>query len=310
MNKFSSYTEIKALVKDDFDKMNQLLQKVAAKIGIGNNDFTQEVDLFFNNEAKQLRPCLIFLFSRLLYDEVDENTIKLAAAVEIIHNATLIHDDIIDDAEIRRGKTALHLKYGNKLSIITGDFLLSVAIKILTSIKVPIIIETFAQCLENLCIGEIKQYFSLRTTPTIDEYIKKSEAKTASLFTAALSSLAAIDCSPYKKDLETFAVNFGTAFQIKDDLCNITDEKALKPVLTDINNGIYTAPVIFAFGENKDLSAETTNNILKEASKEENISKTKKLIKQKAQTAVKALENLTPDIYYNAIYALCENLFT
>ena len=309
MQNFQNYNEIKKLVQSDFDKMSDFLHKTASLAGEYDAVFRQKIDIFLNQSSKQLRSCLIFLFSRLLYDEVDENTIKLAGAVEIIHNATLIHDDIIDNAEIRRGKTSLHKIYGNRLSIIAGDLLLSSAIKILTTIKVPAIIDAFADCLENLCKGEIKQYFSERKTPTIESYIQKSEAKTASLFVASLSSLAVINCSPYKKDLENFARHFGIAFQIKDDLKNITDEQDLKPLLTDLNNGIYTAPIIFAFGENENLSEKTTEEILSQATKEENILKTKQLIEQHANKAITSIENLPHDTYYNAIVSLCKNLY-
>lgn len=308
MAEFSSYSEIKSLFAEEYQKTDAFIKEVLFPIENYNEQFFENLSFCLSGPSKQLRSCLIFLFTRATGGKIDNNTIKLAAAVEIIHNATLIHDDIIDDADIRRGQKTLHKNYNSKLAIIAGDYLLSCAIKILSDIQNHDIIESFADALKQLCKGEIRQYFAEKRTPSIFEYVEKSNAKTASLFTAALKSAALLNKSLFIKELEIFAKNFGIAFQIKDDLNNFIDEKFKKPLLLDMNSGIYTAPVIFAFGEKKDLSAILTETIYKKSVEEENILQTKKLIISKMNIAKNALIPLPESVYKNAITAICDFL--
>lgn len=309
---FTTYDKIKDLVSEDLKKMSLEIFRMFENSVIPNSEFLNELETCFNNGSKQIRSCLIFLFSRALFGKVCNETIKLAAAIEIIHNATLIHDDIIDEAPMRRGKTALHKKCGNKLAIISGDFLLSLAMRILSELGNIAIINNFALCLNSLCIGEIEQYFSQKTTPTINQYLQKSSAKTASLFQAGLKSLSCINNNEFAEILDNFAIRFGTAFQISDDLKNFPDSKEQflknppKPLLNDIENGIYTAPVIYTFGENKNLSNISTEKIIKSASNIEARKKTLQLIQQEKESATSQITSLPDSTFKQAILDLCK----
>ncbi len=289
--------------------MSSVISERIYKTNIPEQEFLNELNEYFKSGSKQLRSCLIFLFAKAINAEVNEKTVKLAAAVEIIHNATLIHDDIIDESDIRRGKTALHKKYGNKLSIIAGDYLLSLAINLLSETGNSKIIENFANCLNALCLGEIEQYFSQKTTPSLEEYIIKSEAKTASLFKASLKSLADLQEKKHSKSLETFAKYFGIAFQISDDLKNISalpQKEKQKPRFNDIKAGIYTAPVIYAFGENKLLDKFSTDEIIKKSGTKPIQEKTKQLIKTQVNEAKRQITNIPDSAYKQAILKLCD----
>lgn len=292
--------------------MSLIIIKRFEDTSIQNKEFLSELKKYFNSGSKQIRSCLIFLFSRALFGNVCNNTIKLAAAVEFLHNATLIHDDIIDDAAVRRGKTTIHTKYGNKLAIISGDYLLSLAMSLLSELDDMSIINNFSCCLKFLCQGEVEQYFSQKTTPTINQYLQKSAAKTASLFEAGLKSLSNLNNNKFNKSLNTFANHFGTAFQISDDLKNFSYsndaplQNAPKPLLNDIKNGIYTAPVIYAFGENKDLTKTSTEEIINSATQCEPLKKTLQLIRKEKESATLQILNLEDSPYKQALLELCE----
>ncbi len=303
----TEYSKIKNIVCEDFKNLQNYICSALKK---EKTALTADLSAYINSGSKQLRACQIFLFSRLLYGKTDENSLKLACAVEIIHNATLIHDDIIDGSEKRRGKCTLNKKYDNRLAIIAGDFLLSSAIKQLCEIGCPKIIDNFSDCLIKLCKGEIDQYFSKNSTPSLEQYLDKSASKTASLFISALKSLADINNDATNcETLAKFAEHYGKAFQLRDDLNNLLDESSQKPLFSDISNGIYTAPVIFTFGENKDLSNISAEKIIEKSRNTEAITKTEELIAAEIQKAKTELSKLAENEYTQAIRNLC-NLAT
>lgn len=303
--KFLTYPEIKLLVADDLEKRSSTILDTLLNSGLATDDFLSELNNYLQNGSKQLRSCLIFLFSKALFGECTTQTIKLAAAVELIHNATLVHDDIIDEADIRRGKTALHKKYGNKLAIISGDFLLSLAINLLNSLNNLNIIDNFSVCLNALCRGEIEQYFSQKTTPSIEQYLKKSEFKTASLFIAGLKSLSTLNNDKFNSQMLAFAKHFGTAFQISDDLKNLSQTPSGKPILNDIKSGLYTAPVIYAFGENKNLSEYSPEQIFETAMQPDAQLKTIQLLTKEKELAKSQLLSFSNTKYKQALINLC-----
>ena len=191
-----------------------------------------------NAKSKHIRPLISFLYLKALGLNIDKKQIILQTAVELVHNASLIHDDIIDDSEIRRNIKTINKEFDNKLAVISGDYILSIALTKITKLNSIKIIEMFADTLSFMTNGEINQQFSKFKIPTINNYIKKTEQKTAKLFeTAICGSLILANTN---EDASEFAKNFGIAFQIRDDIIN------LKTTKTDIKDGIYTAPIIFA----------------------------------------------------------------
>lgn len=161
------------------------------------------------------------------------------ACIELIHNASLLHDDVIDDETTRRGRENIKTKHNNKTSILYGDLILTNALELLSTYENINIIKHFNQTVSNMCKGELLQNNQLYTIPTFEKYIEKSKLKTASLFEFLIIGLHII--SHNKISLKTeFGTNFGIAFQIKNDLDNIKENNS------DILNGIYTAPVIYS----------------------------------------------------------------
>lgn len=235
--------------------------------------------------SKHIRTVVSFLYLKALGLEINEKQIIYQSAIELVHNASLIHDDIIDESETRRTIKTINHEFGNKLAVITGDFLLSVALKKIRTLKQSEIIDMFAQTLDDMCQGEIQQQFSKFKISTIEEYIKKTELKTAKLFETAICGSLIIAQSDIQA--KNFANYFGIAFQIRDDLINIKTSK------TDIKDGIYTAPVI--------LSSNTENF-------ETGIEKTEILLNNYIDKTKKELSVLPENNYKNTLINLVELL--
>ncbi len=235
--------------------------------------------------SKHIRTVVSFLYLKALGLEINEKQIIYQSAIELVHNASLIHDDIIDESKTRRTIKTINHEFGNKLAVITGDFLLSVALKKIRTLKQSEIIDMFAQTLDDMCQGEIRQQFSKFKISTIEEYIKKTELKTAKLFETAICGSLIIAQSDIQA--KNFANYFGIAFQIRDDLINIKTSK------TDIKDGIYTAPVI--------LSSNTENF-------ETGIEKTEILLNNYIDKTKKELSVLPENNYKNTLINLVELL--
>ena len=235
--------------------------------------------------SKHIRTVVSFLYLKALGLEINEKQIIYQSAIELVHNASLIHDDIIDESKTRRTIETINHEFGNKLAVITGDFLLSVALKKIRPLKQSEIIDMFAQTLDDMCQGEIQQQFSKFKISTIEKYIKKTELKTAKLFETAICGSLIIAQSDIQA--KNFANYFGIAFQIRDDLINIKTSK------TDIKDGIYTAPVI--------LSSNTENF-------ETGIEKTEILLNNYIDKTKKELSVLPENNYKNTLINLVELL--
>lgn len=255
-----------------------------------------------NAPSKHIRAVLAFLFLKAQGREIDEKQIVFQSAIELVHNASLIHDDVIDESQSRRAVQTINSKFGNKLAVITGDYLLSVALKKIRTLDAPEIIDMFAQTLDDMCQGEIKQDFSRFKIPSTEEYLEKTRLKTAKLFETAIcgsfflakhlntksSPLAPTGRGCHKvtgegfycSSIQDFARNFGIAFQIRDDLINA------KTSQNDFKEGIYTAPVIFA------NSVEEFQN---------GIEKTQILLNNYVDSALKCIENLEESKYKAAL---------
>ncbi len=272
------------------------------------SNISDEIKDYLSSKSKKLRPLLIFLLAKSLNIDITDEIYNLACSVELIHNSALIHDDIIDNAQTRRGKISLNIKLGNKMSVLAGDFLLACAFKQLVKCENINVINTFSDCLYRMCTGEINQNSSLFKVPSFDDYIKKSKDKTAELFKAGLVSLCYLSNIKEKEKISEFAINFGIAFQIKDDLVNILNTDKTKPALSDIYNGVYTAPLIYLNKEEKigNLSEEKISKLVQN---KKYIFTTKKLIEEYVLKAVKSIDFIEENQYKKEIIKITENLY-
>lgn len=196
--------------------------------------------------AKMLRPGILLL-SGLCCDNLTSHHIKTAAIFEIIHNATLLHDDVIDQATKRRGSNTVNTLYGNESAVLLGDFLLSKVFKMSAKLD-PKIAEIIAMAAEKTCRGEINQNLQRNNWQlTTQQYIQIITDKTAAIFSDACALGAQLAGSD-KVTVEAFAdfgLNFGIAFQLADDLIDLTsDENSAGKKGCDIENANATLPII------------------------------------------------------------------
>ena len=199
---------------------------------------------FLFSNAKRLRPIFIFTFSKILNIE-NKLTQDIALITEIIHNASLIHDDIIDEEKTRRNQSTLNSKYGVKLAVLEGDLLLSIALELISNTTLEIS-KIFSKKIKETINGEINQNKNTNQITDVETYYKKTIAKTGNLFFAGLKSLFTLKeiDTKTKEDLENFLKNYALAFQIKNDIDNFKTDS------TDFKNGNYTLTVIYFFMKN------------------------------------------------------------
>ena len=200
--------------------------------------------------GKRLRPLLLVLAAELC-DYKDKYAKTIASAMEYLHAATLLHDDIIDDAILRRGKKVAHSVYGNAVAVLVGDFLLARALAICADSGKIKVIHIISDLTENMSTGEVHQLMRKGdVTLTEDEYLEVIRRKTAVLFQAACTVSAVIADAPPEKEqaLSDYGHNLGIAFQMIDDLFDYTmDTVDLgKEVGADLREGKLTIPIIHA----------------------------------------------------------------
>ena len=260
MNFNEQYKNIRAIADCE---LNLIEKKMIEPINVPE-PLNSRIREFLSSPSKRVRPLVAILYLKSLNLPISENHLELLSAVELVHNASLIHDDIIDESEIRRGKKTIYKEFESKLAVVSGDYILSVAMEKIADFKNFEILKNFSQTLKKMCIGEISQNFDKFKITGLDEYIEKSKNKTAYLFETALLTCAMLyESSPDFKKISDFALNLGIAFQIRDDLINILDNDCQKPANNDIKSGIYTAPVIFAGSvENCSAGIEKTRDLL------------------------------------------------
>ena len=233
MNFQEKYSNILNIVKNEIEAV---CTNLTSDINI-QEPLQTKLSNILNAPSKHIRPLIAFLYLKALGLNIDKKQIILQTAIELVHNASLIHDDVIDDSEIRRNTKTINKDFDNKLAVISGDYILSIALTYIAKLNSIKIVEMFANTLSFMTNGEINQQFSKFQIPTIENYIKKTEQKTAKLFETAICGSLLLANS--NENASVFAKNFGIAFQIRDDIINI------KTTQSDIKDGIYTAPVIY-----------------------------------------------------------------
>lgn len=239
------------------------LKNVTARMKLimaGANAFDQlrEItDESVSNTGKLVRPTLLLLCAGSGYGEsVREELLDTAAAIEITHTASLIHDDVIDDAPLRRGKPTVQSRYGKCTAVYAGDFLLSGAMRHMMEKGYAASGAAIAHCVERMCAGEMVQLRSRgNVNVTEEKYMEAIAGKTAALFETAcrLGSTIAGGDSRRGGLLGSFGMHLGIMFQLRDDILDwsSSEEASGKPVNEDFAEGIYTVPAIHAFASEK-----------------------------------------------------------
>jgi octaprenyl-diphosphate synthase len=250
--------------------------------------------------GKRLRPSLSFLAGNMLKANA-ESSMQVALAVELLHSASLLHDDLIDDAETRRGHEAAFRRYGNVVSVMSGDYMLAKVLNLLADANNAEFTRLMSQTAAHICEGEVLQFqMATLETYSFENYKKVIEGKTAVLLAAALEGVAILaNATPeQRKGLREFGLAYGRAFQMQDDYLDLLgDETKLgKPVGGDLREGKATYPSLVLF----DAGVEEAKAIVRRHAKQEgDIQRMIALVKQHS-----ADKETQAQIVYEAQYAI------
>ena len=233
------------LVEDDLVKVENLLGKHPAG---QHKAISMAVDHLVAGGGKRLRPTLVLLSARLCDADIDR-AVFAAAAAEMLHTATLVHDDLIDGSLIRRGVETLNAGWTPAATVLTGDYMFARAAHLVAQADNVQLTQRFAETLMVICNGEIRQMFNGKPGQTdLEEYERRIYAKTARLIalSAEAGAILANAQNSLEEALRRYGEKIGTAFQIVDDVLDfVADEETLgKPVGSDLRQGLATLPVL------------------------------------------------------------------
>jgi octaprenyl-diphosphate synthase len=244
----ASVDNLVELVRADMERVNAT---ILSRTGSDVTMIPEVANHLIASGGKRLRPMLTLAMAQLSGYAADGH-IKLAAAVEFMHTATLLHDDVVDESEMRRGKMAARILWGNEASVLVGDFLLGQAFKMMVEVGSLRALEILSSAAAVIAEGEVMQLAAAKNTATTeDEYVAVIRAKTAELFAAACEVGPAIATRPRAEQAacRSFGMNLGIAFQLVDDALDYGGKAAKlgKNVGDDFREGKVTLPVVLAF---------------------------------------------------------------
>jgi len=271
-------------------------------------------EMLIGSGGKRIRPALSILATKFHPTDPDE-AFTLAISTELVHAATLIHDDLIDKSAVRRGSPTISSRWSGTATVLAGDFLLARAADIAASIENFRVMRIFARTLMTICEGEIRQDFArAQWPPDRAEYYRHIESKTASLFTACTEGGAILSGAPEEEiaALRSYGRNLGMAFQMVDDILDFTsDENELgKPVGSDLRQGTFTLPVFYyleqdarakTIGDFKRVDIERLIDAIRTSPA---IAAAKAEAQRTAQTARDALAVFSDNVYRRALFDL------
>ena len=248
-----SIKNIQAPVSKDMDICRKNLVDV---VGKRHPLLRAAADQIFSAGGKRLRPLIVLLVARATYqmhglEDLTERHRRLAEITEMIHTASLVHDDVLDECDTRRGKQTVNCMYGSRVAVLVGDFLFAQSSWFLANLDNLEVIKLISQVIADFADGEISQAASLfDASVTLEKYLEKSFFKTASLIAASCRGAAVFsECTEEEKTaMYEYGKHLGLAFQVVDDILDFTQssEKLGKPQGQDLATGNLTAPVLFA----------------------------------------------------------------
>jgi geranylgeranyl pyrophosphate synthase len=232
-------------VNEDLDKVEDRLRSVS-KVDFPH--LSELLDYSLRSSGKRIRPALTLLAGKF-YDYNPDYLLMMATAVEVLHTATLIHDDVIDNSPIRRGRPTVYKLWGEEKAVLLGDYLFAEAGALTASTQNLRAIKLFASTLRTISSGEINQaFYAFNLEQSRSQYFQRIAKKTASLFAMATESAAALSQAPEEsiQILVEYGHNLGIAFQIVDDILDFigTLEELGKPAGSDLAQGTLTLPAI------------------------------------------------------------------
>ena len=274
-------------------------------------EFNNILKYISNTKGKQIRPVIGILTAKMLGGFSEKQNIFLQT-IELIHNATLFHDDVIDEAKVRRNSPSLNEKFSNKTAVLVGDYFLSSAIKNMTLIKEDAVNDLLSDFMKKICEGEIEQNLSLNKISPLEKYLEKTKYKTALLFSLTTAGTGMLSKKTEQtENLKLFGEYTGMIFQLADDINNFKDYKN-KPVLNDLKSGVITAPVIFLAQEYPETEALLQNKnydeILNLLKKSDSMEKSQKLVETYREKAKELAKSFPDNEFKNLLLNLLSEL--
>lgn len=256
-------TELTAPIKKELDKVEQ---KISRSLHSDNLFIQQMVDYLSHSTGKRVRPALAILSARY-FDNLPEQTISLGAALEMLHVATLIHDDIIDNSSIRRKQKTLNFKWGNEISVLMGDYVFASSFYLMAKDLPKDVLSSLADTTNTICRGEISETFNRFNVDLKEEqYLEIIKEKTAVLFAASCQTGAMLAGGDPQsvKNLYRFGMGIGMAFQVVDDTLDFVGKQAKvgKPIMSDLREGKLTLPVIYCMQDCTSLERKKLKSII------------------------------------------------
>ena len=259
----ASIERLTKLVAPDMERVNTA---ILARTGSDVTMIPEVASHLISSGGKRLRPMLTLAMARLSGYSGDGH-IKLSAAVEFLHTATLLHDDVVDQSDMRRGKQAARMLWGNEASVLVGDFLLGQAFKMMVEVGSLQALDILSSAAAVIAEGEVMQLGAAKNTATNeDEYLAVIRAKTAELFAAAceVGPVIAERPRPEQAACRSYGMNLGIAFQLVDDALDYGGKSAKlgKNVGDDFREGKITLPVVLSFRRGSDSERAFWNRTL------------------------------------------------
>jgi octaprenyl-diphosphate synthase len=310
---------IRDLLREDMQAVNQLIRRrLHSEVALIN----QIGAYIVNSGGKRLRPLLVLLAARACHYGGDQH-IDAAAIIEFIHTATLLHDDVVDDSDLRRGRETANALWGNEASVLVGDFLYSRSFQMMVGLGSMRIMAILADTTNTIAEGEVIQLLNCRDPETTEErYLRVIYCKTAKLFEAAAQLGAVLAQRPALEEqaLAAYGLHLGLAFQLVDDLLDYSESSAGigKNIGDDLAEGKPTLPLIHAIRAGTPAQAELIRRAIEQGDRGHiaavietiestgAIAYTAKLANKEADLAISALQTLPDSRYKEALTGLAE----
>ena len=298
------------------NELQQIEARLRATVRVEYIPLANIFEMLIGSGGKRIRPALCVLATRF-HPTDPEQAITLAISTELVHAATLIHDDLIDKSSVRRGSPTVNSRWSGTATVLAGDFLLARAADIAASIENFRVMRIFARTLMTICEGEIRQDFARsHWPPNRAEYYRHIESKTASLFVAATEGGAILSGAPEDEiaALKEYGRNLGMAFQMVDDILDFTaDENELgKPGGSDLRQGTFTLPIFYYLEQDAraktigDFSGADIEQLIDAIRNSSAIVAAKAEAQRAAQTARDALAIFPDNLYRRTLFDLAD----
>jgi all-trans-nonaprenyl-diphosphate synthase len=315
-------TSVKSLFAPVEADLEALTENLKNLVGARHPILYAAAEHLFGAGGKRVRPAIVLLVARATMPggEITARHRRLAEITEMIHTASLVHDDVLDEADMRRGIETVHSRFTNRVAVLAGDFLFAQSSWYLANLDNLEVVKLLSQVIMDLAEGEIQQGLNaFETDFSIEAYLEKSYYKTASLLANSAKAAGVLSDVPVAtcEQLYLYGRNLGLAFQIVDDILDFTasDEVLGKPAGSDLASGNLTAPTLYALAEHPQLADliatefEDPADLAKAIGlvmNSEGIAKSRALANHHAQLAVAQLNGLAPSDSLQALSDLSD----